>query len=78
MIEWIEFQNYKALRNARLLPLGRFTLIVGANGSGKSTALNAVFSLRDAPERELKPLAGHDDRSNEGSSSTAFAGPLRP
>jgi len=44
MIEWIEFQNYKALRNAKL-PLSRFSLIVGANGSGKSTALNAISAL---------------------------------
>jgi predicted ATPase len=45
MIEWIEFKNFKALRNAKL-PLSRFTLIVGANGSGKSTALQAVLALR--------------------------------
>lgn len=44
MLEWIEFKNFKALRNARL-PLSCFTLIVGANGSGKSTALNAVLAL---------------------------------
>ena len=44
MFEWIEFQNYKALRKANL-PLSRFTLIVGANGSGKSTALNAITAL---------------------------------
>jgi len=44
MFEWIEFQNYKALRKTNL-PLSRFTLIVGANGSGKSTALNAITAL---------------------------------
>lgn len=44
MIEWIEFKNFKALRDAKL-PLSRFTLIVGANGSGKSTALSAVLAL---------------------------------
>jgi predicted ATPase len=44
MIEWIEFNNFKALRKAKL-PLGRFTLIVGANGSGKSTALSSILGL---------------------------------
>jgi len=44
MIEWIEFKNFKALRDAKL-PLSRFTLIVGANGSGKSTALSALLAL---------------------------------
>ena len=44
MLEWIEFKNFKALRDAKL-PLGRFTLIVGPNGSGKSTALKGVMAL---------------------------------
>ena len=46
MLEWIEFKNFKALRDTRL-PLGRFTLIVGANGSGKSTALTGLSLLKD-------------------------------
>jgi predicted ATPase len=41
MIEAIEFQNFKVLKDARL-PLGAFTLLVGANGTGKSTALQAI------------------------------------
>ena len=44
MIEWIEFKNFKALRDAKL-PLSRFTLIVGANGSGKSTGLLGILAL---------------------------------
>ena len=47
MIEWIEFKNFKALRDAKL-PLSRFTLIVGANGSGKSTALSGISALGHA------------------------------
>ncbi|MBI4850682.1 MAG: AAA family ATPase [Acidobacteria bacterium] len=43
MIESIEFKNYKALQNTTL-PLSPFTLIVGANGSGKTTALKAISS----------------------------------
>lgn len=46
MIKSIHFQNFKALRDATL-PLGRFTLIVGPNGSAKSTAMQAFdFVLR--------------------------------
>jgi predicted ATPase len=45
MIERIEFKNYKALRSA-VLPLGRFTLIVGPNGSGKTTALKVLEAVR--------------------------------
>lgn len=41
MIESVEFRNFKALRKATL-PLGRFTLIVGPNGSGKTTAIQAL------------------------------------
>jgi len=44
MIEWIEFNNFRALRKTKL-PLGAFTLIVGANGSGKSTALSSFLGL---------------------------------
>jgi predicted ATPase len=43
MIKSVRFHNFKALRDATL-PLGRFTLIVGANGSGKSTAMQ-VFDF---------------------------------
>jgi len=41
MIESVQFKNFKALRDATL-PLDQFTLIVGPNGSGKTTALQAV------------------------------------
>lgn len=44
MIELIKFQNFKALRQTTL-PLSRFTLIVGPNGSGKTTALSAVLTI---------------------------------
>lgn len=53
MFESIEFQNFKALRNATL-PLSQFTLIVGANGCGKSTALSALLAFRD---RELSDVS---------------------
>ena len=43
-IKSIKFQNAKVLRNT-VLPLGRFTLLIGPNGSGKTTALRALASF---------------------------------
>jgi predicted ATPase len=48
MIESIRFENFKGLQDATL-PLGRFTLVVGANGTGKSTALGAPM-LMNTPQ----------------------------
>ncbi len=41
MIESIHFKNFKALRDTTL-PLGPLTVLVGANGTGKSTVLQAM------------------------------------
>lgn len=43
MIKSIHFQNFKVLRRTTL-PLSRFTLIVGPNSSGKSTAMQALYA----------------------------------
>src|SRR5438045_9568851 len=56
MIERVEFKNFKALRDATL-PLSQFTLIVGANGSGKSTALAGILCL--SQRHPLDPYAIH-------------------
>jgi energy-coupling factor transporter ATP-binding protein EcfA2 len=55
MFESIEFKNFKALRDTTL-PLSRFTLIVGPNGSGKTTALKAISFLH-------QPSITHQTRS---------------
>lgn len=49
MIESVQFQNFKALRNTTL-PLDPFTLIVGPNASGKSTALQALKTACDGSD----------------------------
>lgn len=55
MIEWIDFKNFKALRDAHL-PLGRFTLLVGPNGSGKSTALQGLMALAGQRQFSLQQI----------------------
>ena len=47
MIESIHFKNFKALRNSKL-ELGHFTLLVGPNGSGKTTAMQALVAARES------------------------------
>jgi len=53
MIESIQFSNYKALRKTTL-PLQPFTLLLGPNGSGKTSVLQALqaVSLRVDPQRQ--------------------------
>lgn len=65
MIERIHFRNFRALKAASL-PLGRFTLIVGANGSGKTTALQGLRAFTSGerdPRRAL--FAGADSERGE-------------
>lgn len=47
-IESIEIQNYRLFRHAKLENLPRLTLVVGANGTGKSTLFDVFTFLKDA------------------------------
>lgn len=55
MIKEIRYKNFKALRDATL-PLGRFTLIVGANGTGKTTALKALELAKNYEKVDWKDV----------------------
>lgn len=45
MIGGVHFRNFKALREASV-PLGRFNLLIGPNGSGKTSLIEALLRLR--------------------------------
>lgn len=55
MIERIRFKNFKALKDAEL-KLGPFNLIVGPNGSGKTSLLQGLEFLADAGRFSSRPL----------------------
>ena len=55
MITSIHYKNFKALQDATL-PLGRFTLIVGANGTGKSTALQSIEYMRNRDANDFDKI----------------------
>lgn len=45
MISSVAFKNYKALRDTRV-SLGAFNLLIGSNGSGKTSLIEAILRLR--------------------------------
>lgn len=54
MIASVAFRNFKALRHTRL-SLGRFNLLIGPNGSGKTSLIQAVLRLRTLAKLPLDP-----------------------
>lgn len=46
MIRKIRVHNYRSIADSEVLPLGRITLIVGRNNSGKSALLRALYLLQ--------------------------------
>lgn len=64
MIESVEFRNFKVLRNARL-PLGWITLLVGPNGSGKTTAIQALEAVSQPRPLPLERFASAGSRADK-------------
>lgn len=55
MLESIRFSNYKVLRDT-YLRLGAFTVVVGPNASGKSTALSSFAAVKKPGAYDFKDL----------------------
>lgn len=51
----IEFNNYRAFRSA-LLPLEQLTVLIGPNGSGKTSALSAISTIASAARGQVHSL----------------------
>ncbi len=47
-IEYLRLKNFKAFRNAEMEDIPRFCVVVGANGSGKSSLFNVFGFLQEA------------------------------
>ena len=47
-IEQIEIRNYRLFRDVKLTKLSPMTVIIGANGTGKSTLFDVFSFLKDA------------------------------
>ncbi|GAB1489045.1 hypothetical protein MASR2M8_14970 [Opitutaceae bacterium] len=65
MIASVAFQKFKALRNAHL-NLGPFNLVIGPNGSGKTSLIEALLRLRLLAKLPLRPEVADSDRTVEG------------
>lgn len=64
MIESVEFQNFKVLRSTTL-PLSRFTLLVGPNGSGKTTAIQGLQALQQPGDFQFEKTSAAGIEPNE-------------
>lgn len=62
MIKEIRYKNFKALRDTTL-PLGQFTLIVGANGTGKTTAMKALKAIDSINKKNFDYFISKDTQS---------------
>ncbi len=59
MIVDVDIENFRCFRKVELRDLRRFVVVVGANGSGKSALLEAIFILLGSgPDKVLSVRAG--------------------
>ena len=71
VIASVAFRNYKALRGAQLA-LQPFNLLIGPNGSGKTSLIQAVLHLRDLAVAKPGPTGSRHRASPAGSPELVF------
>lgn len=79
MIESIQFENFKVLREATLL-LAPCTVLVGPNGSGKTTVLQALELVGASPNvslQHMRSVAVPDTQDSQVKLSVNWAPPHR-
>ena len=59
MIQKVRIQNFKSLRDVAV-ELERFTVFVGANGSGKTSVLEAIHNTVRAITGEAQKVFAHE------------------
>lgn len=75
MIASVAFRNFKALRSARL-ELGPFNLLIGPNGSGKTSLIQALLRLRSLARLPARDSSAEAERQAEAAEITfGFAPP---
>ncbi|MCX6937433.1 MAG: AAA family ATPase [Verrucomicrobia bacterium] len=69
MIASVAFRNFKALRSARI-ELGPFNLVIGPNGSGKTSLIQALLQLRGLARLPLREPVAEAERLPESAEIT--------
>ena len=73
-IESIRLKNFKSFKDAELSDLPNFCVIVGANGTGKSTIFQIFGFLRDAMTSNVNAALA---RLGEAAASRRFVAEMR-
>jgi predicted ATPase len=69
VIASVAFRNFKALRSTSL-SLSPFNLVIGPNGSGKTSLIQAILQLRSLSKLPLREAGPEIERRPEGSEMT--------
>jgi predicted ATPase len=74
VIASVAFRNFKALRSTSLT-LSPFNLIIGPNGSGKTSLIQAILQLRGLAKLPLREAGPETERRPEGAEITFHFSP---